>query len=114
MSSSGIRVHASFRFGADKKEKLLEVMRPLIEATRKEEGCVMYELFEKVRRERISTNGIFLYLPSLRDQPLGVGTERNAQNPVSLGKKYKSLTKIEKKLLKAGRITAQVGGLTTY
>ncbi len=56
MSSSGIRVHASFKFGADKKEKLLEVMRPLIEATRKEEGCIMYELFEKVRE---STNGIF-------------------------------------------------------
>ena len=44
MASSGIRVHAAFEVKDAAKAK--EASQFIIEATRKEKGCLMYELFQ--------------------------------------------------------------------
>ncbi len=48
MATKGIRVIAAMKLKGD-KAKAMEIVKPLIEATRKEKGCIMYELFEKVK-----------------------------------------------------------------
>ncbi len=52
MTTKGIRVHATMTAkNAKDKDELLKLAKPLMEATRKEDGCFQYELFEKVRQE---------------------------------------------------------------
>ncbi len=46
MSTTGVRVHASF--STKEKDLFLAAIKPLIEATRKEKGCILYELFQQV------------------------------------------------------------------
>ena len=49
MTTQGIRVHATFVLkDAKDKDELMKLAKPLMEATRKEDGCHQYELFEKV------------------------------------------------------------------
>ncbi|MFL2097233.1 putative quinol monooxygenase [Marinilactibacillus psychrotolerans] len=41
-------INASFFIKEDKREEFLSVVNPLIQATREEEGCVQYNLYESV------------------------------------------------------------------
>lgn len=41
-------INASFFIKEDKREEFLAVVNPLIEATREEEGCVQYNLYESI------------------------------------------------------------------
>ncbi len=53
MATQGIRVHATMTVkNAKDKDELLKLAKPLIEGTRKDEGCFLYELFEKVRLDK--------------------------------------------------------------
>jgi len=46
MATQGIRVHVIFKFVGDKSE-MMAIMDTLIKETRKENGCILYELFEQ-------------------------------------------------------------------
>ncbi len=55
MATQGIRVHATMTVkNAKDKDELLKLAKPLIEGTRTDEGCFLYELFEKVRLDKVS------------------------------------------------------------
>ncbi|MDR1885591.1 MAG: antibiotic biosynthesis monooxygenase [Synergistaceae bacterium] len=46
-----IIVHASMNAKPGQRDKLIEALRPCVDATRKEDGCISYSLFAKTEDE---------------------------------------------------------------
>ena len=44
MASTGIRIHATVEVKPDRISEFVELGKPLVEGTRKEPGCLLYEV----------------------------------------------------------------------
>lgn len=89
-----IVINAKFSIKPEKRNEFLAEVKNLIEATKKEDGCLSYKLFES-----IDTENEFVMIENWRDQALAEGFETEGPVIIDIPIDYRDNEKLGETIL---------------